>query len=114
MKWSVYTDNGTYVFTANGCVRCTCEAANNNWTLHCEPSGTNRPSRWERCPSMQCEGSQGLSFGNVTVSGCSRSTCAYAGYNNSTIFTTLAQDRDPTCSNNDVLRIGQIRTLFLC
>ncbi|KAE8724742.1 glycerol-3-phosphate acyltransferase 3-like [Hibiscus syriacus] len=97
--------NGTYVFTAHGCVRCTCEAAN-NWTLHCEPSGTNRPSRWERCPSMLCEGLQILSPGNVSVSGCSRLTCAYAGYNNSSIFTTLVQDRDPTCLSNDVSRIG--------
>ncbi|MBA0878719.1 hypothetical protein Goshw_029502 [Gossypium schwendimanii] len=97
--------NGTYVFTANGCVRCTCEAAN-NWTLQCEAS-QNRPSRWERCPSMQCEDSQGLSLGNVTTSGCSRTTCSYAGFNNSTIFTTLVQDSSCTTStpSNDVSRI---------
>ncbi|EOX97476.1 Lysm domain GPI-anchored protein 2 precursor, putative isoform 2, partial [Theobroma cacao] len=106
--------NGTYVFTANGCVRCTCDAAVNNSTLRCEPS-QNKPSRWETCPSMQCEASDGLSLGNSTTSGCNRTTCSYAGYNNSTIFTTLEQDS--TCSSttpsNDVTRIS-LNWDFLC
>ncbi|GMI87999.1 lysM domain GPI-anchored protein 2 precursor, LysM-containing receptor protein 1, CEBiP-like 1 [Hibiscus trionum] len=97
--------NGTNVLTANGCVRCSCDAAN-NWTLRCEPTQTNRPSRWRSCPSMQCEGSQGLSLGNVTASGCDISTCSYAGYNNTTIFTTLVQGRNSTCSSNGVVRLG--------
>ncbi|OMP06244.1 Peptidoglycan-binding Lysin subgroup [Corchorus capsularis] len=109
--------NGTYVFTANNCVKCTCDAAN-NWTLQCEPSG-NKPSNWESCPTMQCENN--LTLGNSTGSGCSRSICSYAGYSNSTttIFTTLAQD--PSCStstpSNGVPRIslnwGLLFILFL-
>ncbi|XWS40273.1 hypothetical protein CRYUN_Cryun18bG0126600 [Craigia yunnanensis] len=87
--------NSTYVFTANGCVRCTCDAA--NWTLHCEPS-QNKPSKWETCPSMQCEGSEGLSLGGSTTSGCNQSTCSYAGFNNSIIFTSLVQDS--SCSTS--------------
>ncbi|XWS62574.1 hypothetical protein CRYUN_Cryun06bG0022700 [Craigia yunnanensis] len=95
--------NGTYVFTANGCVRCTCDAAN-NWTLHCEPS-QNTPSKWKTCPSMQCEG---LSLGNSTTSGCNRTICSYAGFNNSTIFTSLVQDSSCSTSSpsNDVSRIS--------
>ncbi|XVE48746.1 hypothetical protein DITRI_Ditri01bG0026800 [Diplodiscus trichospermus] len=87
---SLRAANGTYVVTANGCVRCTCDAAN-KWTLNCEPS-QNKPSKWESCPSMQCEGSS-LSLGNSSnaTSGC-RSTCSYAGFNNATIFTTVVQD----------------------
>ncbi|XVF45665.1 hypothetical protein PTKIN_Ptkin02bG0225300 [Pterospermum kingtungense] len=81
--------NGTYVFTANGCVKCTCDAAN-NWTLRCEPSLV-KPSKWATCPSMQCAGD--LSLGNSTTTlGCNRTICSYAGFNNSTIFTSLVQD----------------------
>ncbi|MBA0591839.1 hypothetical protein Gorai_008833, partial [Gossypium raimondii] len=87
--------NGTYLFTANGCVKCMCDAAN-NWTLHCEPS-QNKPSKWDTCPSMKCQGAEGLSIGNSTAAGCNRSTCSYAGFNNSTIMTTLVQDSS-SCS----------------
>ncbi|XVE93988.1 hypothetical protein REPUB_Repub01dG0241600 [Reevesia pubescens] len=86
--------NGTYIFAANGCVRCTCDAAN-NWTLHCEPTQKNSS---QTCPSRQCEGSEGLLLGNSTT-GSDCKTCSYAGYNNSTIFTTLVQDS--TCSSFD-------------
>ncbi|MBA0833677.1 hypothetical protein Goarm_006102 [Gossypium armourianum] len=101
--------NGTYLFTANGCVKCMCDAAN-NWTLHCEPS-QNKPSKWDTCPSMKCQGAEGLSIGNSTAAGCNRSTCSYAGFNNSTIMTTLVQDSS-SCSrtvsppSNDVSRIN--------
>ncbi|MBA0771760.1 hypothetical protein Gotri_007237 [Gossypium trilobum] len=88
--------NGTYLFTANGCVKCMCDAAN-NWTLHCEPS-QNKPSKWDTCPSMKCQGAEGLSIGNSTAAGCNRSTCSYAGFNNSTIMTTLVQDSS-SCSS---------------
>ncbi|XWS67635.1 hypothetical protein CRYUN_Cryun04dG0022600 [Craigia yunnanensis] len=95
--------NGTYVFTANGCVRCSCDASN-NWILHCEPSQI-KPSKWETCPSMRCEG---LSLGNSTTSGCNRSTCSYAGFNSSAIFTSLVQDSSCSTSSpsNDVSRIS--------
>ncbi|GKV16774.1 hypothetical protein SLEP1_g27365 [Rubroshorea leprosula] len=49
------------------------------------------------CPPMQCEASRGLLIGNMTsLSTCNRSTCAYAGYNNQTIFTSLTVES--TCS----------------
>ncbi|KAB5561523.1 hypothetical protein DKX38_006480 [Salix brachista] len=80
--------NNTYFFTANNCVKCTCNAAN-NWTLQCEASGII-PSNWSTCPAMQCESTL-LSIGNSTTSGCNITTCAYAGFNKTqTIFTTLA------------------------
>ncbi|KAL4311314.1 hypothetical protein GQ457_01G045630 [Hibiscus cannabinus] len=98
--------NGTYVFTANGCVRCMCDAAN-NWTLRCEPS-QNEPSKWDTCPSMECEGSQGLTIGNTAASGCNRTTCSYTGFNSSAIFATLVVDSS-SCStlspSNGVSRI---------
>ncbi|KAJ6368907.1 hypothetical protein OIU78_001306 [Salix suchowensis] len=85
--------NNTYFFTANNCVKCTCNAAN-NWTLQCEASGI-KPSNWSTCPAMQCESSL-LSIGNSTTSGCNITTCAYAGFNKTqTIFTTL--DTRSTC-----------------
>ncbi|XP_022762962.1 lysM domain-containing GPI-anchored protein 2-like [Durio zibethinus] len=106
LDYPLLAANGTYVFTANGCVRCTCDAAN-NWTLHCEAS-RNKPSKWDACPSMQCEGSAGLSLGDSTPSGCNRSTCFYTGFNNATIFTQLVQDSSCSTSSpsNDVSRIS--------
>ncbi|GMI73350.1 lysM domain GPI-anchored protein 2 precursor, LysM-containing receptor protein 1, CEBiP-like 1 [Hibiscus trionum] len=99
--------NGTYVFTANGCVRCACDAAN-NWTLRCEPS-QNKPSKWDTCPPMECQDSQGLSIGHTATSGCNRTICSYTGFNSSAIFTTLVHDSS-SCStsspSNGVSRIN--------
>lgn len=88
--------NGTYVFTANSCVRCQCNAAN-NWILDCKPSGIKLP-RGQTCPSMQCVGTA-FDLGNTTSdSNCSLSRCSYAGYINGTIETTLTQES--TCPSS--------------
>ncbi|KAK3195790.1 hypothetical protein Dsin_027100 [Dipteronia sinensis] len=88
--------NGTYVFTANGCVKCTCDSASS--PLQCEQSQLQLPSsKWQTCPAMQCEGSESLSIGNFTTNGCNRTTCSYAGYTNQTILRTI--DTSTTCSN---------------
>ncbi|XP_030461360.1 lysM domain-containing GPI-anchored protein 2 [Syzygium oleosum] len=93
--------NGNYVFTANNCVMCTCDAAN-NWTLHCQPSQL-KPSNWSLCPSMQCEGSN-LYLGNSTSTSCNRTTCAYAGYTNQTILTALVTDTTCPVSNSFAMK----------
>ncbi|KAL3613856.1 hypothetical protein CASFOL_041930 [Castilleja foliolosa] len=80
--------NGTYIFTANDCVTCSCNAAS-NWMLHCEPSRINSSSS---CSSMGCSGAPNLNLGTSTSSGCNRTTCTYAGYNGQRILTTLASD----------------------
>ncbi|CAO2813660.1 unnamed protein product [Amaranthus hypochondriacus] len=86
--------NGTYVYTANNCVMCKCDASN-NFRLQCQPSGL-KAINWATCPTMQCSGSN-LSLGNSTIlSDCSRSTCAYAGYNKLNVLTTLATE--DTCA----------------
>lgn len=91
--------NGTYVFTATNCVMCKCDAAN-NWTLQCEPTQINS-SLWKSCPSMQCQGAEGLYIGNSTASsGCNRTSCAYAGYTNQTILTTLVPETCPAPGDN--------------
>ncbi|KAL8521218.1 hypothetical protein ACS0TY_011671 [Phlomoides rotata] len=77
----------TYIFTANSCVRCKCDAAL-NWMLQCEPFGLN-----SSCTPIRCEGSENLHLGNTTTSGCNSTTCAYAGYNRTaSVLTTLATD----------------------
>ncbi|KAJ0076759.1 hypothetical protein Patl1_35927 [Pistacia atlantica] len=84
---SVVVANGTSVFTANNCVKCKCDAAN-KFTLQCEPTNLKLPNN-VTCPSMACDGSDSLTLGNTTTSGCSQTTCAYAGpASNQTIFTT--------------------------
>ncbi|KAG5547534.1 hypothetical protein RHGRI_013281 [Rhododendron griersonianum] len=91
--------NGTYVFTAGNCVMCTCDAAN-NWTLQCVPSQV-KSNLWTTCPSMQCEGAESLYIGNTTTSSCNRTSCAYAGYSNQTIFTTVSTESTcPVSANN--------------
>ncbi|XP_012067148.1 lysM domain-containing GPI-anchored protein 2 isoform X1 [Jatropha curcas] len=91
IDYPLLVPNGTYFFTANSCVKCNCDAAN-NWTLQCEPSGF-RPaakSTWSTCPSMRCDGATSLLLSNTTTTGCNTSTCAYAGFSSQNILTTLA------------------------
>uniref|UniRef100_A0A803LG42 Uncharacterized protein n=1 Tax=Chenopodium quinoa TaxID=63459 RepID=A0A803LG42_CHEQI len=89
---SLLVANGTYVFTANNCVRCSCDKTN-NYTLNCQPSGL-KAVNWPTCPAMKCPDSNFL-LSNSTTSSCSRTTCAYAGYNKQTVLTTLAVEN--TC-----------------
>ncbi|KAL7257302.1 hypothetical protein ACSBR1_003577 [Camellia fascicularis] len=93
LDYPLLVANGTYVFTAGNCVMCKCDAAY-NWTLQCEPSQA-KSSLSGICPPMQCEGSGNLSLGNTS----SCTTCAYAGYNNQTILTTLVLESS-TCSGS--------------
>ncbi|XP_010548148.1 PREDICTED: lysM domain-containing GPI-anchored protein 2 [Tarenaya hassleriana] len=86
--------NGSYAFTANNCVKCSCDASN-NWTLSCEPSQL-KPANWQTCPSMQCQGPEGLLIGgNSSTSSCGPRSCVYAGFSNQTIFATLSPDSCP-------------------
>ncbi|KAL6346924.1 hypothetical protein AAG906_003041 [Vitis piasezkii] len=101
LDYPLLVANGTYVYTANSCVMCKCDSAN-NWTLQCEPSQLKLSNR--TCPSMQCEGSS-LYIGNSTSAGCNQTTCAYAGYTSQMILTTLVEEN--TCSaRNDAQKIG--------
>ncbi|XP_044487755.1 lysM domain-containing GPI-anchored protein 2 [Mangifera indica] len=95
--------NGTSVYTANNCVKCKCDAAN-NYTLQCEPANL----QGFNCSSMLCDGSESLLLGNTTISGCNQMTCAYAGYaSNQTIFTTLnTLSTCPAPNSNNASKLG--------
>ncbi|KAK4848246.1 hypothetical protein QYF36_010726 [Acer negundo] len=87
---------GTYVFTANDCVKCTCDYASST-TLQCEHIQLKLAnSKWDTCPAAQCEGSKSLSIGNYTTNGCNRTTCTYAGYTDQKILTITTVDTS-TC-----------------
>ncbi|CAM8917455.1 unnamed protein product [Rhodiola kirilowii] len=90
--------NGTYVYTANNCVKCKCEAAN-NYTLQCEASQVNA-SRSATCQSMQCQASsKSVSLGEeLSSANACNQTCAYAGYTSQTILTALVPDTSCTAS----------------
>lgn len=88
IDYPLLVPNDTYALTANNCVVCKCDAAL-EWMLQCVPSGQLKTGAGS-CPSVRCEGPENLSIGNSTSSGCNSTTCAYAGYNNQTILTTLA------------------------
>ncbi|XP_043714505.1 lysM domain-containing GPI-anchored protein 2 [Telopea speciosissima] len=83
--------NGTYTLTAYNCIKCSCQSSN-NFTLQCEPSQLVKPSNISQCPSMKCN--DGLLIGNTS----SCVTCAYAGYYNTTILSTLNNLNTGTCS----------------
>ncbi|KAG8655771.1 lysM domain-containing GPI-anchored protein 2 isoform X1 [Manihot esculenta] len=99
LDYPLLVSNGTYVFTANGCMRCSCDSAK-DWTLQCQPSGL-RPANntWQTCPSMLCEGLDILSVGNTTAVGCNQTTCDYSGFSNQSILTTLATVNTCPASN---------------
>ncbi|KAL5705191.1 hypothetical protein ACHQM5_023527 [Ranunculus cassubicifolius] len=100
LDYPLLVPNGTYTFTANNCVQCTCQKSN-NWILQCDPSpeGVKTPN-WPKCPSMQC--ASGLSLGKTTSSSsCGVSTCSYTGYNNQTILTSVIGG--PTCTSKSLL-----------
>uniref|UniRef100_A0A5B7AQU7 Putative lysM domain-containing GPI-anchored protein 2 n=1 Tax=Davidia involucrata TaxID=16924 RepID=A0A5B7AQU7_DAVIN len=105
LDYPLLVSNGTYVLTATNCVKCKCDAAN-NWTLQCEPSQLNSSS-WQSCPVKQCQGTDSLYLGNTTSSSaCNRTTCAYAGYNNQTILTTLAVESTCPVPDNSALKFS--------
>ncbi|KAJ4897059.1 LysM domain-containing GPI-anchored protein 2 [Raphanus sativus] len=87
---SMLLPNGSYSITANNCIRCSCEASN-NWTLSCEASQLT-PTTWPTCPPSRCQGAESLFIGNTTSTSCGPRSCAYAGYSNQTILTTLSPD----------------------
>ncbi|XP_058098510.1 lysM domain-containing GPI-anchored protein 2 isoform X2 [Magnolia sinica] len=91
---SLLLPNHSYALTANNCVKCSCHSS--NWQLKCKPSQVVRIVKWSKCPSMQCGGPSNLYIGNTSVSAtCSNTTCAYAGYTEDEILTTLITQ--PTC-----------------
>ncbi|KAI3947764.1 hypothetical protein MKX01_034429 [Papaver californicum] len=70
--------NGTYTYTANNCIKCSCDVNNPNWnlfpkpdiwTLHCEPSLPEevKVQNWQQCPSSQCINGYGLPLGQQFV-----------------------------------------------
>ncbi|KAG6491103.1 chitin elicitor-binding protein-like [Zingiber officinale] len=73
--------NGSYILTANNCVRCSCSSS--SWELDCHPTQGISSSV---CPVATC---QALSLGNSSSAVCGSTTCAYAGYTNTSSFRIL-------------------------
>ncbi|XAR73048.1 hypothetical protein NMG60_11019900 [Bertholletia excelsa] len=99
LDYPLLVANGTYVYTAANCVKCSCDASS-NYTLKCQPSQVNS-SLWKTCPSMQCAGTNNFYIGNITISGCNSTSCDYAGYTNQTILTTLSSESTCPASNGE-------------
>ncbi|KAI3888028.1 hypothetical protein MKW92_029276 [Papaver armeniacum] len=81
--------NGSYVFTANNCVKCSCNSNHKNWTLYCEQSPRDvKIQNWQQCPIVQCTSSavasNALNYAlgqDIEDSTCNGKNCAYTGYN---------------------------------
>ncbi|XP_028778833.1 lysM domain-containing GPI-anchored protein 2-like [Neltuma alba] len=104
LDYPLLVANGTDTYTANGCVKCSCNSAANNATLQCEPSQV-KPYRWGKCPAMVCGSS---TIGNITSTNtCTRTICAYDGYNNRTIATALVNESTcPASTESGASRIS--------
>ncbi|KAK8491043.1 hypothetical protein V6N12_036919 [Hibiscus sabdariffa] len=91
--YGLIVPNGSYAITGSHCVQCSCGAGSRN--LYCMPSPLA-----VSCSSMQCKSSN-LKLGNVTVqqssAGCNVTSCAYGGYVNGTIITSLSSSLQPRC-----------------
>ncbi|GMJ02441.1 hypothetical protein HRI_003913300 [Hibiscus trionum] len=91
--YGLIVPNGSYAITASHCVQCSCGAGSRN--LYCMPSPLA-----VSCSSMQCKSSN-LKLGNVTVqqssAGFNVTSCAYGGYANGTIITSLSSSLQPRC-----------------
>ncbi|CAA2989211.1 lysM domain-containing GPI-anchored 2 [Olea europaea subsp. europaea] len=108
LDYPLLVPNGTYVFTANNCVRCSCDAAN-NWMLQCESSLIN-----SSCSAVQCDGPENLSLGNSSSSGCNHTTCTYAGYNRQEILTAInVQSTCAAYNNSSAISLQGLRWNFL-
>nr|XP_043612880.1 lysM domain-containing GPI-anchored protein 2-like [Erigeron canadensis] len=101
MDYPLLVPNGTYTFTANNCVKCQCNGAN-NWILECEPANIILPvGKQQTCPPTQCAGTS-FDLGNTTLdSNCNLSRCAYAGYDDRRIFTALTQESTCPAGNGN-------------
>ncbi|KAI3880981.1 hypothetical protein MKW92_023341 [Papaver armeniacum] len=96
--------DGTYTYTANNCIKCTCDLNSQNWNLfpkpdlYCEPSSPKR-SKFEignnvlRSQRHECIWySSGKQYIELGAQGSCPKYCAYTGYNNQSrsISTTVA------------------------
>ncbi|CAL5089112.1 unnamed protein product [Urochloa decumbens] len=84
---NLHVPYGTYTFTAQDCVQCSCRA--NTYQLDCASVQGNNG-----CPAVpMCNGA--LKLGQTNGTGCGSPMCAYNGYSNSTslsIYTTLVRN----------------------
>ncbi|XP_051146744.1 lysM domain-containing GPI-anchored protein 2 [Andrographis paniculata] len=100
--YPLLVSNGTYLTTASDCVVCECDASI-SWKLQCKPSQNSS----SHCIQPRCSN---LILGNTTTSGCNRTTCAYAGFTNQTIQTTLdSESICPGSGNNGSSSAGSDR-----
>ncbi|KAL4616447.1 hypothetical protein ACB092_07G199400 [Castanea dentata] len=116
LDYPLLVANGTYVYTANDCVNCKC-SSENNYILQCGTSGLKPSKTWSTCPAAQCNGTSSLYLlGNVTTASttCNQTTCAYSGFTNKSIFTTLATESTCPAGLRWSFHFFSIQLIFLC
>ncbi|KAI3947763.1 hypothetical protein MKX01_034428 [Papaver californicum] len=113
--------NGTYTFTANNCVKCSCDSGSKywelfeepkNWTLYCEASPPEVKVRnWKECPETMCvkEIELGDNWGvplgrSIYATRCSdiegkhnEWSCAYTGYNSRPQTLSISMVNETRC-----------------
>ncbi|QCD83784.1 lysM domain-containing GPI-anchored protein 2 [Vigna unguiculata] len=94
LDYPLLVANSSYAYTANECVKCSCDPSN-NYILQCEQSHL-KPTNWSICPSAQC--SSNVFIGNTTSStdSCNRTVCAYTGFTFNNISAELVTQN--TCA----------------
>ncbi|KAJ4802919.1 hypothetical protein LUZ62_015485 [Rhynchospora pubera] len=101
--------SGTYAYTANDCVKCSCNL-NSSSMLDCSlASNRNRT-----CPAATCSGN--LTLGESSGTGCGATTCAYSGYTNITslnILTTSVTNQSTSCNSAATKRTGPAASAWM-
>ncbi|KAJ3689706.1 hypothetical protein LUZ61_018870 [Rhynchospora tenuis] len=101
--------SGTYAYTANGCVNCSCNL-NSSSMLDCSLAS----SRNRACPADTCSGN--LTLGQSSGTGCGATTCAYSGYTNITSFkilTTSVTNQSTSCKSAATRHTGPAASAWM-
>ncbi|KAL6649159.1 hypothetical protein ACP70R_013383 [Stipagrostis hirtigluma subsp. patula] len=96
--YNLLVPNGTYAFTAQDCIQCSCSSSNYQQLTCAAVQGNG-------CPvAPPCNGA--LKLGQTNGTGCGSTMCAYSGYSNITslsIHTTLVTNQT-ACHNGGAAR----------
>ncbi|KAJ3689707.1 hypothetical protein LUZ61_018871 [Rhynchospora tenuis] len=95
--------SGTYAYTANGCVKCSCNSSS-SFMLDCSLAS----NRNNTCPVTTCSGN--LTLGESSGLGCGATTCVYSAYTSITssfkILTTSVTNQSSSCKSAATRHIG--------
>ncbi|KAJ1693641.1 hypothetical protein LUZ63_010339 [Rhynchospora breviuscula] len=102
--------SGTYAYTANSCVKCSCNLSS-SFMLDCFLAS----NRNNTCPVTMC--SRNLTLGESSGTGCGATTCAYSSYTRITsyfkILTTSVINQSSSCKSAATSHTGSAASSWM-